>query len=152
MARRTSGYRNILVPVDGSAPSRRAIRHATTLARKLKARITGLHVITPFEAHAYGEVLPPMITLADFEKHAKQTAERILSQLKKAAAASGVPCQCHTAWETSAADAIVKATGHHRCDLIVMASHGRRGLERLLLGSVTRTVLARSCIPVMICH
>ena len=148
--KRARGYRNLLVPVDGSAPSRRAVREAAALARRLKARITGLHVITPFEAHAYGEVLPAVITLEAFERHARKTAERILAALRKAAA--GVPCECRTVWETSAADAIVNAARIHRCDLIVMASHGRRGLERMLAGSVTQAVLAKSRVPVVVCR
>ncbi len=150
MKKAKASWRNILVPVDGSPPSRRAVAQAAALARKLKAGITALHVITPFEAHVYGEVLPPVITYADLEKHAIQTSGKILSQARKAA--SGTACLCRTAWDVSAADAIVKAARRNHCDLIVMGSHGRRGLERMLLGSVTQKVLAKSRVPVLICR
>ena len=150
MSRRKTAYRNILLPVDGSAPSRRATRQAVLLARRLKATIIAVHVITPFEAYAYGEALPVVITLPDFEKHARKSAERILAAASKAA--GRVPCHCHTVWGMSAADAVVQAARQHRCDLIVMATHGRRGLERLLLGSVTQTVLAKSPVPVVVCR
>ena len=150
MKKGKASWRNILVPVDGSPPSRRAVVQAAALARKLKTGITALHVITPFEAHIYGEVLPPVVTYADLEKHATQTSEKILSEARKAAA--GAACLCRTAWDVSAAEAIVKAARLNRCDLIVMGSHGRRGLERMLLGSVTQKVLAESRVPVMICR
>jgi nucleotide-binding universal stress UspA family protein len=142
--------RNILVPVDGSLPSRRAVVQAAALARRLGARITLFHAITPFEAYVYGEVLPPVIRYADFEKHATQASGKILSGARKTAA--GTDCLCRSAWNVSAADAIVKAARTHRCDLIVMGSHGRRGLERMLLGSVAQKVLAGSRVPVMICR
>jgi nucleotide-binding universal stress UspA family protein len=150
MKKAQASWRNILVPVDGSAPSRRAVVQAAALARKLKAGITALHVITPFEAHAFGEVLPAVITFADFEEHAKRASGKILSGARKSAA--GAPCLCRTVWDVSAAEAIVKAARRSRCDLIVMGSHGRRGLERLLLGSVAQKVLAESRVPVLICR
>lgn len=150
MNRRKAPPRSILVPVDGSPPSRRAMAQAARLARKLKTGIVALHVVTPFEAHVYGEALPPVITHDAFEKHAKRAAARLLAAAGKAAA--GVTCRCRTAWDVSAADAIVKAARHERCALIIMGSHGRRGLARLLLGSVAQNVLAESRVPVMICR
>jgi len=129
-------WRNILVPVDGSAPSKRAAAQAASLARRLGAGLTLLHVITPFEAHVYGEVLPQVVTHADFERHAQRTSARILAGARRTAA--GVACLCRTAWNVSASDAIAEAARRHHCDLVVMGSHGRRGLERLLLGASPR--------------
>jgi len=150
MKKRTASWRNLLVPVDGSPPSRRAVVQAAALARRLKAGIIALHVITPFEAYAHGYALPPVVTRADFEKHAKRASEKILSGARKTAA--GASCLCCTARNESAADAIVKAARLNHCSLIVMGSHGRRGLERLLLGSVAQKVLAKSRVPVLICR
>jgi nucleotide-binding universal stress UspA family protein len=143
-------WRNILVPVDGSAPSKRAVAQAASLARKLGASLILIHVVTPFEALVYGEELPAVITHADFERHAQRTSGKTLAAARKTAA--GVACLRLTAWDVSAADAIAKAARLHRCDLVVMGSHGRRGLERLLLGSVAQKVLAGSRVPVMICR
>lgn len=150
MKKSKAAWRSILVPVDGSPPSKRAVAQAATLARRLKAGIIALHVITPFEAYAYGEALPPVITHADFERHAQRASGKILLGARSAAA--GVACRCRTAWNVSAAGAIVKEARRNRCGLIVMGSHSRRGLARLLLGSVAQKVLAESRIPVMICR
>ena len=150
MTKSKASWRNILVPVDGSLPSKRAVAQAAALARRLKAGIIALHVITPFEAYAYGEALPPVITHAEFERHARRASAKILSGARNAAA--GVSCRFRTAWNVSAAGAIVREARRNRCGLIVMGSHGRRGLERLLLGSVARKVLAESRVPVMICR
>lgn len=152
MARRSDAWRNILVPTDGSPVSRRALREATALARGLKAGIIGLHVVTPFEAHAYRTGLPRAITLRQFREHADRTAARILSAVSRQAKARGVPCRCYTVWRASAADAIVEAARRYRCDAIVMGSHGRHGIPRLLLGSVTSRVLAHSPAPVLVCQ
>lgn len=143
-------WRSILVPVDGSPPARRALLQAAALARRLNASIIALHVITPFDVYAYGENLPPIITRQDFEKHAERASARILDQARNAAA--GSPCLRRTAWSVSAADAIVKGARRDRCGLIVMGTHGRRGLRRLLLGSVAQQVLAVSRVPVMLCR
>ena len=150
MSKPKASGRNILVPVDGSPPSRRAAIQAAALARRLKGRLVALHVITPFEAYAYGEALPAVITRADFQEHAMRASGKILSGALKSAA--GTPCIGRTAWNVSAADAIAKAARAEQCSLIVMGSHGRRGLKRLLLGSVAQKVLARSRVPVMICR
>ena len=150
MRKSRGAWRNILVPVDGSPPARRALIQAAALARRLKARIIALHVITPFDAYAYGEALPPVITRSDFEQHAERASGKILAGARKAAA--GASCLCRTAWSVSAADAIVKGARRDRCGLIIMGSHGRRGLRRLLLGSVAQHVLAASRVPVMLCR
>lgn len=149
---RRQPYRNILVPVDGSAPAGRAIREAIQLARQLKARITAVHVITPFEAVVYARKLPRSLSREDFEQRAKKTAAAMLSRAQQACRAGRVPSHACTLWDTLAADAIVRAARLKRCDLIVMATHGRHGMERVLMGSVTRAVLAQSRIPVVVCR
>jgi len=145
-------YRNILVPVDGSAPSRLGIREAVRLARQLKARVTALHVITPFEAYIYTEGLPGVRTRADFETRAKRAAAGILAKVQQACRAARVPCEICTAWDPIAANAIARIARLRRCDVIVMASHGRHGMEGVLMGSVTRAVLAKTRIPVVVCR
>lgn len=146
-------FRNILVPIDGSPPSRRAIRRAVQLAREQRASITGFYVGPAWQLPVYAELAPmEVVPPRDHAAAVARTAQRILGAVKKAAAAARVPCRCrHAMGEHSYAE-IVKAARRNRCDLIVMASHGRRGIARLLLGSVTSKVLAHSPIPVLVCR
>jgi len=148
-------FRNILVPTDGTPMARHAIRHAVRLAREQKARVTGFTVAPAWEPdlYAYGKDAPPgFISPGQHALHAKRTAERHLAAVRKAAAAAGVPCRCDWVEGVFPYLEILKAAKRHRCDLIVMASHGRRGIARLLLGSQASLVLAHSRIPVMICR
>jgi len=140
----------ILVPVDGSTVSRRAIDRAAAYARRLRAEIIGLHVVTPYELAIYSRARPAIVTPAAFEKRATRISERILSAVRKAAAAARVPCRCLTAWNAAVADAILGTARTEGCELIVMATHGRTGLQRILLGSITQRVLAGSRVPVMV--
>ena len=143
--------KSILVPTDGSPASRRAVREAAALARKLGARLIGLHVITPFELMPR-KGLPEVITAADLEKQARRMAGRLLSAVSRAAGRRGVACRCHAVKSLSAASGIMAAAKKQRCDYIVMGTHGRRGVRRVLLGSVTQRVLARSPVPVLVCR
>ena len=152
MATKKRTYRNILLPVDGSAPSRRGVREALRLAGQLKARVTAVHVVTPFEAYVYAEGLPAVMTVAEFEKRARRRAAAILDRVERACRASRIPCRTCTVWDTRAADALVRTARLQRCDLIVMGSHGRHGMDRVLMGSVTRAVVAGSPIPVVVCR
>jgi len=136
-------FKNILVPTDGSAPSRKAIKRAVQLAREQRARVIGFYVGPPWQLPVYGEYVPPEVMSP--KEHAaavKKTAARYLGAVKKAAAASGVRCKCAYVMGAHPYDEIVKAARRYRCDVIVIASHGRRGISRLLLGSQTSKVLA----------
>ncbi len=146
-------YRNILVPTDGSAPSRKAIRRAVQLAKEQKARITGFYVGAPWQMPIYGEYVPPEVISPKVHTAAvRKTAARYLGAVKKAAAAAGVRCKCAYVMGDYPHREIIKAVRRNRCDLIVIASHGRRGISRLLLGSETSKVLAHSRIPVLVCR
>ena len=147
----SKSYRNILVPLDASAPSWRAAREAISLARQLKARITGLHVVGLYPARSRGGRRPPDF-LAAFEKRARRKAERIFSRLESASRAARIRCRCHTVWDPLAADAIARFAKARRCDLIVMGSHGDDGMRRVLMGSIARAVIARSRVPVVVCR
>jgi nucleotide-binding universal stress UspA family protein len=146
-------FRNILVPTDGSAPSRKAIKRAVQLAREQKARITGFYVGPPWQLPVYGEYVPPEVYSP--KQHAaavKKTAARNLGSVKKTAAAAGVRCKVAYVMGDYPYVEILKAARRNHCDLIVIASHGRRGISRLLLGSVTSKVLAHASIPVLVCR
>ena len=148
-------FRNILVPTDGSPMSRRAIGRAVRFAKEQKARVTGFYAGPAWEPNLYayaGEVPAGFISPGQHAQHVRKTAERHLAVVKKLAAAAGVPCRCVRVEGVFPYLEIVKAARRNRCDLIVMASHGRRGISRLLLGSVAQKVLASSRVPVMICR
>ena len=102
------------------------------------------------ELALYSSARPSIVTPDQFEKRATRISERILAAVSSTAAAAKVPCRCLTVWNASIADEILRAVRTERCELIVMASHGRTGLQRILLGSITQKVLAASRVPVMV--
>jgi nucleotide-binding universal stress UspA family protein len=144
-------FTNILVPTDCSALSRKAIMVAMIFAKKLGARVTGFHVAPAYRFNVYADYVPPNFMLPpEFAAHTKKVAQRHLDVIKKAAAGAGVSCACYYVTSDFPADAIVKAAKKYKCDGIFMASHGRTGLPRLLLGSETTKVLAQARIPVVV--
>jgi nucleotide-binding universal stress UspA family protein len=146
-------FRNILVPTDGSALSRKAVRRAVELAKGEKARVTGLYVAPPWRPIADGDGwMAVSISPQEHAASTKKAAGRYLAVVKKAAAAARVPCSCACVSGEFPYLEIVKAAHRNRCDLILMASHGRRGISRLLLGSETSKVLAHSNVPVLVCR
>lgn len=143
-------FKNILVPTDGSERSQRAVRTATELARIHGARLTSIHVIPDYHLLiAYEGAFDP-VTEERIEEEAKARAEKYLEFVRQVAAEAGVPCD--TVCETSdhPHEAILKTAAARRCDLIVMTSHGRKGLAAVLLGSETRKVLTHADIPVLV--
>jgi nucleotide-binding universal stress UspA family protein len=146
-------FKNILVPTDGSTLSYRAIKRAVQLAKEQKSRVTGFYVGPAWDSKPVGDAV--LLGFVNPQQHAanvKKTADGFLGVVRKAAAAAGVPCKCFHAEGSYPYEKIVKAAQDNRCDLIVMASHGRRGISKLLLGSETAKVLAHSTVPVMVCR
>ena len=146
-------FKNILVPTDGSSLSRRAIRLAVRLAAEQKARITGFFVGPEWKANLDGDT--STYRLVSPTQHAAQVrkmADQHLAVVRDAAAAAGVTCRCVHVTGAYPYEEIVRAARQNRCDLICMASHGRRGISRLLLGSETSKVLAHAGIPVLVCR
>lgn len=143
-------FKNILIPTDGSERSQRTVRTAVELARIHHARVTGIHVIPDYHLLiAYEGAFDP-VTEERIEEEAKARAEKYLAFVRKVAEEAGVPCD--TLCETSdhPYDAILKSADARQCDLIVMTSHGRKGLAAVLLGSETRKVLTHARIPVLV--
>jgi nucleotide-binding universal stress UspA family protein len=146
-------YTHILVPTDGSALSDKAVEAAIKLAKLAGARITAFHAVEPYplqgayaaEASGVAELQPEI-----FAERSEEYAKRVLDTVARAAAAAKVPCTTEYATSRSASQAIVERARTDKCDLIVMASHGRRGLEGFLLGSETQKVLTHSTIPVLV--
>ena len=144
-------YKNILVPTDGSALSRRIIRDAAQFAAKLGAKITGIYVAPTYRVEVYTDFVPPdIMTPEQHNASAQKTAQRFLETVKKAAAENRVAYAGEYVMGDDPAEAMVKIAQKRKCDLIYMGSHGRSGLSKLLLGSQTSNVLAHSRVPVLV--
>lgn len=144
-------FRNILVPTDGSALSRKAIKQAINLAKKTGSKITGLHVAPAYRVTVYADYVPPDLLLPkDYEERVRVVSTKHLKVIKQAAEAAGVPYSGRYVSSDYPADAIVKAAKKYKCDLIAMASHGRSGLSKLLIGSETQKVLANTRVAVLV--
>lgn len=144
-------FKNILVPTDGSAQSQDAAQQAIELARAIGGKLVGLHVHHKFLGGPYGTFGPARDVLEEAHKqHAEATAERILAQIKKQADAAGVSFEPVVAENNEVWKQIIATAKKKKCDVICMASHGRRGLSAVVLGSETVKVLTHSKVPVLV--
>ena len=142
-------FKHLLLPTDGSTLSENSVLKGIQLARDLGARVTGLYVSPRFHVLTYR---PDMLeeTRDVYKRDSEVYAERYLAFISKAAAESGVPCETLGESSDEVFQSIIKVALARACDLIVMASHGRRGVSGLLLGSETHHVLTHSAIPVLV--
>jgi len=146
-------YTHILIPTDGSELARKGVDHGLTLAKKLGSRVTLLTVTEAFPIQAAPSGLGWVPSGPDMERwktSQKSHADAVLAEVRKAAETMGVEASAVHVPDGRAADAIVETAKSAGCNLIVMGSHGRRGLTRLLLGSQTSEVLAHSPVPVLV--
>lgn len=146
-------FKTILVPTDGSPLSATAVTAAIKLAKLGGGRIIAFHAAEPYPmqlAYAAEGSGIPALQPENFALRSRDYAQRILDEVAAAAAAENVACSVGFAIDHSASEAIVKMALQEQCDLIVMASHGRRGLKGFLLGSETQKVLTHSHIPVLV--
>ena len=144
-------YKHILIPTDGSELSTAAIAQGIALARSLGARVTGITVFPPFRTIA---VEPLMVTdtPAQYTRDCEAVGEKYLRVVQDAATAAGVSCDVVRLTHDHPYQAIIDTAGTKRCDLIVMASHGRKGVAAIVLGSETTKVLTHSKVPVLVCR
>jgi nucleotide-binding universal stress UspA family protein len=147
-------YKHILVSTDGSELSTKAIRTAVALAGATGAKLTGVYVIEPFVASDYSEgvIYGPGISRKHYKKLTEQEARMALAAVEIEAGAGGARCATMTITADSPWAGILIAAKSKGADLIVMASHGRRGLTGVILGSETTKVLTHSTIPVLVCR
>jgi nucleotide-binding universal stress UspA family protein len=144
-------YRNILVATDGSRLSAKAITHAIALARALGAKLTGFYASPDYPLPAYADsVMYEPVSPREYAAMCKKEADRILSAVGAKAKAAGIRFTAVQAVATAPWEAILAAARKEKCDAIVMASHGRRGVSALLLGSETQKVLTHSKLPVIV--
>ena len=145
-------YQRILVATDGSRLSRKAVVAALALAKPLGATVVGFHARPNYLVPYYGEVgiMMPPDAEKTFDRQTIAAAEKYLGAIEQLAAKAGVPYKGVHVRSSSTSDAILAAARKDKCDLVVMASHGRRGISRLLMGSETNQVLTHSKIPVLV--
>ena len=142
-------YKRILIPTDGSEASQRAILAGVDFAREVGAEVVGLTVTPEFHVlSADSEMLED--TPDQFAVRSAARGRRILGEVESAARDAGVACRTEHAVNDEPYEAIIDAARRLGCDLIVMASHGRRGLKGFLLGSETQKVLVHCTIPVLV--
>lgn len=144
-------FKHLLVPTDGSPLSTETVKRAISFAREADARITFFYAKPEYPVAFYGEgALIDPTTPEKFAEMADQQAREILDACAQLAQAANVPCAPLSVTSDIPYEAIIEAAKTAECDLIFMASHGRRGFSGLLLGSETQKVLTHSDIPVLV--
>lgn len=141
-------YQRILVPTDGSDITGKAVQTAIEMAALAKAQLFTIGVKEPFPYSAISEMQP--VPPQEFFDAQERIASTHVKAVADAAKAAGVACTGHTVEALHPWEAIIDHAKAQGCDLIVMASHGRKGIKRLLLGSETQHVLTHSHIPVLV--
>ncbi len=147
-------YKHILISTDGSEVAQKGLDHGLALAKEINAQVSVITVTESFPVYAsagagVGAGWVP-IEMADYDKVQDEFANRVFASVKQAAAQQGVAVETVHIRNAQPAEAIIETAKARGCDLIVMASHGRRGLGRLLLGSQTSEVVTRSPLPVLV--
>jgi nucleotide-binding universal stress UspA family protein len=141
-------YKKILVPTDVSDTGAKVIPHAVALAKSCGAAVVGLNVTDPYPYSGLAETVP--ITADQYRVHVTQEAEYALKPLQDACKAADLAFEPIIAEDIHPWKAMLDVAKERGCDLVVIASHGRRGMQALLLGSETQKLLTHSTIPVLV--
>jgi nucleotide-binding universal stress UspA family protein len=144
-------YKHLLIASDGSDLAQKAVEHGLTLAKALNAQATVVTVTEPWDALMSGNNIS-VLPRAAYDENVAMTASKSLGGASDMAAGLGVSCGTLHVRDRFPAEGIIGTATEKGCDLIVMASHGRRGLKRILLGSVANEVVTHSTMPVLICR
>ena len=142
-------YKHILIPTDGSELSDRAVGEAVAFAKFLGARMTAVTVSPPFHLTGYDPFLIT-VTPTQYERAHESRAREVLGSARSKAATAGVPCEVVSVVSDAPWQAIIDTAQRMACDLVFMASHGRRGVAGMLLGSETQRVLTHCKVPVLV--
>jgi nucleotide-binding universal stress UspA family protein len=145
-------FKHILLPTDGSKLSDRAVQRGIEFAKAVKAKVTAVHAVPEFRMIVEEGFISPMSAELKnrFERDSHEHAKKMLAKVQKAAKAAGVKCETVALVSDFPYKQIIETAKKKKCDLIVMASHGRKGLSSLLLGSETAKVLTHSKVPVLV--
>ena len=143
-------YRNILLPTDGSALSLVAVDNGLKFAQAVGAKVTGFYVIVERQPESFEDYAPVEVKAPQLDEVARQEADKYLKVVADKARALAVPCATHSMRHASPHQAIITMATNTGCDLIVMASHGRKGVTGELVGSETARVITNCKIPVLV--
>lgn len=144
-------YKRILVATDGSTLSKKAVRNAIDLAGAIGADLVALYVVPRYPVSYFeGGVTVSMQDIERTEKQWSDKGQAVVDAVQQAAQAEGIKAKAVVARSDLVAESIMSAAKKHKCDLVVMASHGRKGIKRILLGSETQHVLTHSTVPVLV--
>ncbi len=144
-------YKRILVATDGSALSKKAVRSAIGLATALDASMVALYVVPRYPVSYFeGGITISMQDIARTEKQWSDKGQAVVDAVQLDAQAVGVKVKAVVTQSDLVAESIMSAAKKYKCDLVVMASHGRKGIKRVLLGSETQHVLTHSTVPVLV--
>ena len=144
-------YQRILVPTDGSTLSNKAVKSAIEQAATCGAELVALYVVPRYPVSYFeGSISVSSSEVARTEKQWADKGQAVVDEVQKAAKAGGVKAKGVLARSDLVAESVIAAAKKHKCDLIVMASHGRKGISRVLLGSETQHVLTHSKLPVLV--
>lgn len=144
-------YKRILVATDGSTLSKKAVSSAVALAQLSGAELVALKVVPRYpQSYFEGGLALPLSDINKIEKQWAAHGQAVVDAVAKAAKAKGLTAKAVIVKSDLVSDAIIGTAKKNKCDLIVMASHGRKGIKRLLLGSETQLVLTHSHIPVLV--
>lgn len=144
-------FKNILVPTDGSKLSHKAVKEAIELAKKTDAKVTALHVYPKFAGSPYGTFGPAEDVLEEAHKNQERAeGDSLFAGIRKLTDAAGVTLDPVLVESNDVWKQIITTAKKKKCDVICMASHGRRGIAGVLLGSETHKVLTHSELPVLV--
>ena len=144
-------YQRILVPTDGSALSKKAVNSAIEQAAATGAELVALYVVPRYPMSYFeGGISVSNSEVARTEKQWTEKGQAVVDEVQRAAKAGGVKAKGVLARSNLVAESVISTAKKHKCDLIVMASHGRKGIKRVLLGSETQHVLTHSKLPVLV--
>lgn len=144
-------FKHILIPTDGSKLSEKAIEAGIEFARSIHAQVTGFTAVPEYQVPHEPEMMSGhWLSPDDYDRDAKKLAEIALQPIAERARAAGVEYDAEFAQSNRPHEAIVQAALRHGCDLIFMASHGRRGISSLIHPSETQRVLTHSTIPALV--
>lgn len=144
-------YQRILVPTDGSALSKKAVTSAIEQAAATGAELVALYVVPRYPMSYFeGGISVSNSEVARTEKQWNDRGQAVVDEVQRAAKAGGVKARGVLTRSDLVAESVISAAKKHKCDLIVMASHGRKGIKRVLLGSETQHVLTHSKLPVLV--
>jgi nucleotide-binding universal stress UspA family protein len=144
-------FKRILAPTDGSELSVRAVKAAVALAKSINSAVTAVYVMPMFAPMAYPDaVMYSAVSAEEFNADTEREADKALAMVADEARGASVLCEVVKNRHLQPYEGILAAAKQHNCDLILMASHGRRGIKALVLGSETHKVLTHSEIPVLV--